>query len=133
MMNIDEHLAEMAKSEEKATWPELIKKRDDWTKEELAEKLKTTIEEVAAAKTLDWGWREIGDEHAPALGELLCHAKNVVNLKCAHPPRSSRVPHRAFTSNAQTCHSGRRPRDQFSPHTAAFLGARARARLAVCL
>ena len=53
-----------------------------WDKESLAEKLGTTVEEVSTAKTLDWGWKELVPEHATALGDLLEHATNVVNLKC---------------------------------------------------
>ena len=51
----------------------------EWTAETLAEKLNTSIEEVRMAKTLDWGWRELVPEHAPALGDLLCNAVNCVN------------------------------------------------------
>ena len=51
-----------------------------WDKERLAEKLNTTIDEVTAAKTIDWGWRELYPKHADALGDLLSHAENVVNL-----------------------------------------------------
>jgi Ran GTPase-activating protein (RanGAP) involved in mRNA processing and transport len=54
--------------------------KTEWTKEELAEKLNTSIEEVSTAKTIDWGWKELVGHHAEALGELLSHAANVVNL-----------------------------------------------------
>lgn len=56
------------------------KEKTVWTAESLAAKLNTTIAEVSTAKTLDWGWKELVEEHADALGELLSHAANVVNL-----------------------------------------------------
>ena len=51
-----------------------------WTKESLAEKLGTTVEELEKTKTIDWGWRELVPEHGPALGDLLCHATSCVNF-----------------------------------------------------
>jgi hypothetical protein len=51
-----------------------------WTAELLATKLKTNIDEVKAAKTLDWGWKELIHIHAEALGDLLSMAENCVNL-----------------------------------------------------
>jgi hypothetical protein len=61
------------------------KEAKHWTAESLAEKLGTSVAEVAALKTIDWGWKELNPEHAEALGDLLCHASNAVNLKCAQP------------------------------------------------
>ena len=57
-----------------------VTEKIQWTAELLAQKLNTTIEEVAAAKTLDWGWKELVEEHAEALGDLLSKAVNCVNL-----------------------------------------------------
>ena len=54
-----------------------------WTADSLAEKLRTTVPEVAAAKTLDWGWRELTPEYASAMGDLLEKAVNCVNFKCS--------------------------------------------------
>ena len=53
----------------------------DWTKELLAEKIGTTVEEVSQAKILNWGWQELTPEKAEAMGDLLECAVNCVNLK----------------------------------------------------
>jgi Ran GTPase-activating protein (RanGAP) involved in mRNA processing and transport len=55
------------------------KEKIDWTVEKLCEKLKTSIEEVSTAKTIDWGWKDLVGEHAACLGELLSHAACCVN------------------------------------------------------
>jgi len=51
-----------------------------YTKETLAEKLGTTIDEISTTKTIDWGWRELVPSQAEAMGDLLEHAVNCVNF-----------------------------------------------------
>jgi len=58
---------------------EITTEKKVWTAESLAEKLNTTIAEVQTTKTIDWGWKELVEEHAEALGDLLSMAGNCVN------------------------------------------------------
>jgi len=58
----------------------VVEEKKTWDKNSLAEKLGTTVAEVSTVKVLDWGWRELTPEYAPALGDLLEHAANVVNF-----------------------------------------------------
>ena len=53
-----------------------------WDKESLAEKLGTSLTEIATLKTIDWGWRELVPDQAKAMGDLLEHATSCVNFKC---------------------------------------------------
>jgi hypothetical protein len=71
----------------------VVEEKKTWDKNSLAEKLGTTVAEVSTVKVLDWGWRELTPEYAPALGDLLEHAANVVNFKCAAAHRPNRIRH----------------------------------------
>lgn len=53
--------------------------QSEWSADSLATRLGTSVAEVGVAKVLDWGWKELGPEHAEALSDLLRAAVNCVN------------------------------------------------------
>ena len=61
---------------------EIVEEVKVYDKESLAEKLGTSLTEIATLKTIDWGWRELVPDQAKAMGDLLEHATSCVNFKC---------------------------------------------------